>query len=143
MTNETATLLKPFHLPGQVLFAVLNDSHYQVSIVDQETAGGIPATRIRIVHRLVRGSEAGSTQEWWFDRSSYLPIKVTYLVPGQSISAYLPVTYSFSSWSSEAAGLIIPHQLEQSMESDPSLANCTILGFKTNTQPASALFDAQ
>jgi hypothetical protein len=142
LSYETAALLKPFHLPGLVLFTVLNDPQYRASVIGQETVSGNSTIHLRVVHRLARGPESGSSQDWWFDPSTNLPLKVTYMAPGQTVQAYMPITYSFSQWSTEAGGLIVPHQLEESMELDTSLATCAVLAFKTNTQPNASLFDA-
>jgi hypothetical protein len=142
LTFETATLSKPFHLPGLVFSTILSDSLYQVIVVGNETVQGKATTHLKITRLLSGSVEAGSTQDWWLDASSFLPALVTYSVPGQGIKSYLPVTYAFTGWSADTGGLVIPHQIAESMSPGISLQTCSVLQLNINTQPAPSLFDS-
>jgi len=143
VTNETVDLLRPFHLPGLVLAAELADSHYSASIVGLETVLGEATVHTRIVHRLAVAPQLGSTQDWWFDASTNLPVKVMYLIPGQTLEEYMPMTVLFSNWSAAKGALLIPHQLSQSLGEGIDQQSCSVNEVQTNTQPAPALFDAR
>ena len=143
LTSETATLLKPFHLPGQVLSAVLSDSMYSATIVGQETVLGVPTVHVHVIHRLYHTSEPGSDQDWWLSSSNYLPVKVMYLVPGQAIQSYMPETYSFAGWAAEPIGIAVPLQLTISTGIGFPTQSCTASQVQFNTQPAANIFDAR
>jgi hypothetical protein len=143
LISESATLLKPFHLPGQVFATILNNPHYIVSIVQPRDVSDGSTIHIHVVHRLLSASESGSEQDWWLDASTYLPLRVTYRVPGQTIRSYMSETYSFSAWSAENLGLVIPHQITLSTSVGLPPQICTASEVQFNTQPAAALFDAR
>lgn len=143
LTNETAELLKPYHLPGQVLLNDLNDRDYYVKVVGRESVQGVNAIHLRVVRYLAQYVEKGSTQDWWLDSSTNLPIKVTYLTPGQQIEAYMPTTLIYSSWSAESGRLLVPHQQSTLLESTILLRTCTLSKLEFNSHPASTLFDAR
>lgn len=143
LTHETAVLLKPFHLPGQVLFEALSDSQFHSTLMGEETINGFSAVHVQIVHRLSHFDESGSEQDWWFDSATTLPLKVVFRVPGQGIQAYLPITYSFSSWAPDRGGVMIPHSISETIEPDIPVQMCAISQMRINSQPASALFDVR
>jgi hypothetical protein len=143
LTNETAELLKPYHLPGQVLLNDLNDRDYYVKVVGRESVQGVNAIHLRVVRYLAQYVEKDSTQDWWLDSSTNLPIKVTYLTPGQQIEAYMPTTLIYSSWSAESGRLLVPHQQSTLLESTILLRTCTLSKLEFNSHPASTLFDAR
>jgi hypothetical protein len=141
VTYETAALLKPYHLPGEVLLSALSDLHYGSSTVGIETVEGLSSIHLRVVHYLTDALEPGSMQDWWLDATTYLPIKVTYNVPGQQIEAYMPITFFYSAWGSEEGGIVLPHQLLQYEDSTLLIQTCAITKLKINTHPISTFFD--
>jgi hypothetical protein len=141
VTHETATLLKPYHLPGEVLLSALTDLHYSINTIGNDAVHGLTSIHLRIVHYLTNTSELGSTQDWWLDATTYLPTKVTYNVPGQQVEAYMPITYLYSAWGSEESGILIPHQLSQYEDSNVPMQTCAITKLKINTHPISTFFD--
>lgn len=142
LTSESGALTRPYHLPGQVLATVLNDNRFRISFVGNEVSNGISTVHVQINHKLLHSDEPGSTQDWWFNSNSHLPLKVTFNVPGQEIQAYLPFTYSFLSWSAQG-GLLIPNVIAESMYPDRPLQTCSISQMQVNTNPAPSTFDAQ
>ena len=143
LTYETAEFQKPFHLPGLVLQSTLNDQNYQLVLVGNENTSGTATIHVRILHRLFHIMQPGSRQDWWFDASTFLPLKVTFKVPGQAVESYMDVTYTFSGWSADVSGLMVPHQILITNEFGADAQTCTVLQLKINTQPAASLFDAR
>jgi hypothetical protein len=142
LTNETALLLKPFHLPGLVFAAVLNDPHYVTSIAPPADATANSTVHVHVVRRLIHAFESGSEQDWWFDASTFLPLKVTYRIPGQSIRSYGEESYVFSAWTAGSFGVVIPNGILATsfgVNSD----SCTATQVQINTNPAPSLFDAR
>jgi hypothetical protein len=142
-TFETASLTKPFHLPGLVLSSVAEDLHYHATIVGPEIMGQTATIHLRILHYLQRAPEQGSDQDWWFDASTYLPLKVTYYAPGQQVSSYAPLSYYFSAWMADSKGLVVPQVISETMKPNIPMQSCSIQAVTFNTQPASTLFDAR
>jgi hypothetical protein len=143
LTNETAELLKPFHMPGLVILPILNDSSYRATIVGQEVVLGTATIHIHVLHRLAYAWEQGADQDWWISTSTSLPVKVTYLVPGQSVKSYMPNSYYFSSWSATSGGIAFPQLLLLASGSGAPTVGCTVTQLQLNTQPASSLFEAR
>lgn len=143
LTNETAELLKPFHMPGLVLLSILNDSSYHATVVGQEVVLGAAATHIHVQHQLAYALEQGADQDWWISTSTFLPVKVTYLVPGQSVKSYMTNSYYFSSWTATSGGIAYPQLLLVSSGLGAPTMGCTVAQLQLNTQPASSLFDVR
>jgi len=143
LTPGSASLLKPFHLPGQALAAIINEPSYIATIAAQAGASSNSAIHIHVVHRLIHANESGSDQEWWFDSQTYLPLSVTYKVPGQTIQSYMDETYSFSTWTVEGFGAQVPLQITLSTSIGVPPQVCTSSQIQFNTNPSSSLFDAR
>lgn len=143
LTLETSALLKPFHLPGQVFAIILNDPNYIATIAAQTNTSSNSAIHIHVVHRLFHANEAGSEQEWLLDAQTYLPVSVTYKVPGQTIQSYMDETYSFSAWTAEQFGTQVPLQITVSTNVGIPPQVCTTAQLQFNTNPSSSLFDAR
>ena len=142
LSSESIALTRPFHLPGQVLAAALNDNRFRISLIGNEPLNGTSAVHAQIRHMLLHSDEPGSTQDWWFDPNSHLPLQVTFNFPGQEIQAYLPFTYSFLAWNSEG-GLLVPGVIAESMYPNIPIQTCSISQLQINTQPSSGIFDAR
>lgn len=142
LTSESFALTRPFHLPGEVLATVLSDSQFHALIVGNEELNGSSLVHIRVLRKLVHSDETGSAQDWWFDSTSHLPLKVTFKLPGQEIRSYLPITYSFTSWNT-IGGLAVPSVISESIYPELPLQTCTVEEFEVNSQPSSSLFDAR
>ena len=143
LISETSALLKPFHLPGQVFATILNDPSYVASVVAPSGPADSATIHIHVVHQLSRAVEFNSQQDWWLDASTYLPVSVTFRVPGQAIRSYMLETYTFSAWSAEKFGAVLPHQITTSMSVGILAQTCTTTEVQINTQPAASLFDAR
>ncbi len=142
LTQETAALMLPYHLPGLVVYALLNDPSYQASIVGNDNLQGESTIHLHAYRIIANAHEAGSEQDWWFDSSSYLPVQVIYNTPGQGVQSYIQITDSLSSWSVDNGNLIIPHQINQVMLGMLNLQNCTATSLSINIQPQSSIFNA-
>jgi len=143
LTAETARLALPYHLPGRILLTILHDSHYASEVIGNETVNGSLAIHFRTM-RFVQGMPIpGTTQDWWIDPSTHLPVKVQYFVPGQQIIAYAPMTKVYSKWSGEANGLLVPHEIDTTMNGSALSSSCAVDGMQVNTKPDEALFDGR
>lgn len=103
LTYETAELQKPFHLPGLVLRSILNDENYQIELIKDKSTSTATTMHIRVTQRLFNILQRGTRQDWWIDSSTLLPVKVTFMTPGQAVESYMGVTDSFSGWSTHGA----------------------------------------
>lgn len=142
LTAETGILLKPYHLPGMAFLQILNDQNYTASVVGQETVLNTTTIHIHVMHRGIRAPEIGSDQDWWLDASTYLPVAVTYLVPGQTMQSYMPTSYYFSSWELETRGIAVPFSLLIETGAGFPSGICTINQVNINSQPVASLFTA-
>jgi hypothetical protein len=132
----------PFHLPGLPLRVALADETISIFLVGQETENGISATHVRLTQVISNAKVRGSDQDWWFDPTTGLPLRVGYLIPTQTEHLYAHLLWNFGGWSQEGS-LTLPHQLAQSLNGEMTLQVCNVLGIKTNSGPAAAIFDAR
>lgn len=140
---EAEKLERPFHLPGLVLQSELSNSNYLIEIINDKGAAGNNSTHIRVTHRQSHVLQPGTRQDWWVDTITLLPLKVTFKLPGQAVESYMDVTYSFSAWTSQASGVLIPQQILITNEFGGESQVCTVSHLQINTQPAASLFDVR
>jgi len=143
LTGETTLLSQPYHLPAQVLHGLLANPDFYSRIVGDEVLDGHPATHLHTDRYIGSALIPGATQDWWFDATTKLPIKVTFFIPGQKIITYFPATLKFASWSAEAADLVVPHSLALVINQNMLSQTCSVSEFHFNSQPPSSVFDAR
>jgi len=71
----------PFHLPAVLLLRELNDSTYSITWQGTVTLGGVTAARIRISLDTDSVASLVTPQDWYFDSSTGLPLRVEHRLP--------------------------------------------------------------
>jgi hypothetical protein len=133
---------QPFNLPGLALLAALNNPTVGMSYVGSDTINGVPSVHVSFVQYATGAPLSGSQQDWWFDSTTGLPLRVTYSLPSQTGGVYIPMSWDYAGWSTEGQ-LDVPHQQVQSVNVDRPIQGCSILSVSLNTNPASTTFDAR
>ncbi len=81
LLQHMATATLPFHLPALVLARELQDARYSVLLVGSVVVNGALAVHVRISLNTDSVSAAVTPQDWYFDSSSGLPIRVEHRLP--------------------------------------------------------------
>ena len=81
LLQHMATATLPFHLPALVLARELQDARYSVLLVGSVVVNGALAAHVRISLNTDSVSAAVTPQDWYFDSSSGLPIRVEHRLP--------------------------------------------------------------
>jgi hypothetical protein len=131
-----------FHLPGLPLLSALNNPAISMSYIGQETDDGVSSVHISFVQRAAAATLTGSQQDWWFDSTTGLPLRVVYSLPTQTDGVFMSMSWAFGGWSAEGQ-LVVPHLLVQSANVDRPIQGCNILSVSINTNPNATVFDAR
>jgi hypothetical protein len=100
----------PFHVPAVVLLAELNDSNYSLSFVETMILNGTPAVHIHTADNSDPVGQAVTQQDWYFDATTFLPLRVSFTVSGSGDSDSWQETMDFSNWQT-VSGVQTPFQL--------------------------------
>jgi len=142
LAPEYRLRMLPYHLPGIPLQTAFANSDFGIVFIGKETVDGSPAVHIRIAQFHSVAKVQGSQQDWWFDLSSHLPMRVKYLLPSQAGGIYATLLWNFHGWSQQGS-LLVPLELVQTFNGEFTLQTCTVAGVEINTNPDASLFDAR
>ena len=71
----------PFALPGKILLRVLSDPRYAITSAPAESINGIAAAHVRVAMGNDGAAASITAEDWFFDPSTGLPLRVSYFVP--------------------------------------------------------------
>jgi len=106
-----------------------------------QTANG-SATHIQSRRQFMGHPVAGSTDDWYLDSASNLPVRYRYNIPAEGADHYFEhITVSYKAYQAfgAAAG---PGTIVLQADATSSTSTCTIATVSLNTNPASSSFDA-
>jgi len=101
----------PAHLAASQLLKRLNDSRYGFAALDDSQAAGRPAARIKIWFNGTNLIQTLTTQVWFIDKASALPLRVEYVVPdlhNASLQGHFAV--DLSDWRT-ISGVLVPYRI--------------------------------
>jgi len=133
---------QPFHLPSVVLATELSDSRYSIKSDGPGTVENVPAIRVKIALDTDGVTAMLTQQEWYFDVTSGLPLRVDFLEPDtkrpdpQSDKA----AFEFGDFR-YSGGILVPFSIT-AFESGQASAIITIAKINFNQGLNSKEFDA-
>lgn len=112
MDSRMALTLFPYHLPGVVLFNLLNASNESLSVV-QDAGASTTIVHVRFLQQLSNSSLIPLTQQdWYIDMTTGLPSRVDYYLPNTtSPSLDGTATVLFTSWQ-KTPTILMPQTLQ-------------------------------
>jgi hypothetical protein len=130
---------QPFYLPAVVLYAELQNPNYALSYIGSVTADGKSAIKIHTFDASDNIGPLVTPQDWYFDPTSFLPLRVEYLFPYQDDANHAsPLSMEFANFQS-VSGILVPYQLQLHLISASTTATVTSATF--NTGLSSSTFD--
>jgi hypothetical protein len=132
----------PFHLPGVLLASLLHDPTELLVFEGRDDLGGTPAIRVRADSFRGAAMVQGSEQEWWFNPSSGMPLKVAYVLPTEDGKQHLHMELRFESWKARG-DLLLPVLMQDILEGQVIMATNTVKSISINTLPVATLFDVR
>ena len=126
-----------FHLPGIVLAVELADTRYSFSFMGDASVDGAPAVEVQTSLTTHPVTEALTTQNWYFDAKSGLPLRVEYRVTSTlHIMKYKTVSIDFSNFSS-VSGVLLPLQMrEHGLAGETDIVTVTSVVLNSGVSPA-------
>jgi hypothetical protein len=140
LLQHMATAILPFHLPALVLARELQDTCYTIRLVGIGTVGGVPVVCVHISLDADPVSAMVTPQDWYFDTSSGLPVRVLHRLPdNHHADEYIREADDFSNFRA-VNGLLVPFCMV-SYEDEAPEATATINSVTFNTALSSTQFD--
>ena len=112
MDSRLALTLFPYHLPGVVLFNLLNASNESLSVV-QDTSASPNIVHVRFLQQLTDSALIPLTQQdWYIDMRTGLPSRVNFYLPDvTNPSLDGTATILYTSWQ-KTSTILIPETLQ-------------------------------
>jgi hypothetical protein len=130
----------PYEVPALVLLNELNNPNYTISYVGTQTINGNPAIHIRTCDDTDFTSSLVTPQEWYFDATSGLPVRVEYKLPQNTDAQHpLPLSIDFGNFKT-VSGIFVPYQL--TMNEGPVVEIATVNSVALNSGLSSSTFAA-
>jgi hypothetical protein len=121
------------------LYAELQNSNYTLSYIGTATVAGKSAIRIHSFDSSDNIGPLVTPQDWYFDPTSFLPLRVEYLFPYQDdANRASPLSMDFANFQS-VSGILVPYQLQLHLISASTTATVTSATF--NAGLSSSTFD--
>jgi hypothetical protein len=111
IARHVAHSIAAFHVPGAVLYGALHDGRHSAKLAATEKIGTISAVHIRIWDATDFISTVQSTQDWYFDPTTFLPIQVVHRAadPRDGVK-FTKYTLQYEGWQ-QMSGVAVPQQL--------------------------------
>ena len=138
LPSHIATAVMPFHVPALVLSQVLSDERYSIRLVESTSQ----SPHVRITNSQDDEHAAVIKQDWFFDASTGLPVRLEYLVP--SVTNALNSDRASATFSdfSVIDGIAVPHKLEVS-QNGTIVAHVTLTSVSFNSSVSPSDFEAR
>jgi hypothetical protein len=131
----------PYYLPGLLLSRELANPNFTVKFVGSANIDGRQAIQIHLSDGSEKLASLVTPQEWYFDLSSGLPLRVEFRIPlNENAAAFIKGSYDFSDFRT-VSGMLTPFQISFSQERLP----LRIISFNSvtfNTAVSPSVFDA-
>lgn len=128
------------HLPGIILAAQLNNPAYSFKFVETTALNGQPAIHIESALTADPVTSAVSLQDWYFDTSSGLPLRVDYRIV-TSADPLNPgiASMQFANFQS-VSGILVPFRLtETGLAGEQDVVTITSVTFNSGLSPSEFL----
>jgi hypothetical protein len=121
-----------FQVPGVVLLAELNNPHYSFNFIGLETLNGAQVIHIKAVDDSDEIGSLVTPQEWYFDSSSYLPLRVVHRIPDLANPfSYVDGIIDYSAYTT-MAGIFVPLRMSVVVDgSSPRTVQISSVQFNT------------
>jgi len=131
----------PYYLPGLVLSRELANPNFSVKYEGASTVGGRQAAHVHLGDASDKLASLVTPQEWYFDLSSGLPLRVEFRIPpNENAAAFIKGTYDFSDFRS-VSGMLTPFQIAYTRERmRPRVITFNSVLFNAGISPS--IFDA-
>jgi len=114
------------HLPGIVLLEIIANANYSMAFVGSTSVNGLSALHVHIEDDSDPDRQTLSVQDWYFDPSSGLPLRVEYRVPDTTnASMFTNVAVQLSDFR-VVQGITAPFQIAGYVEGKPQ--NLLLIG---------------
>lgn len=111
IARHVAHSIAAFHIPGAILYSALHDGHHSAKLAATEKIGAISAVHVRIWDTTDFISAVQSTQDWYFDPTTFLPIQVVHRAADPSDGVkFTKYTLQYEGWQ-QMSGVAIPRRL--------------------------------
>jgi hypothetical protein len=126
----------PYHIPALVLLDEINNGNYSFGSLGTMTVDGINALHVPSRDNSDATTLAYTTQDWYFDPTTQLPVRVEYQIPvDQNPQHSLQASIDFSIFR-VVSGIAVPFQLN--ITEGPASCTSTIssVAFNVNVNPS-------
>src|SRR5260370_4790651 len=136
---QSALAAPPLHLPGVVLARELGNPSYSFRVI-QDSGGGL--LHVQAAWKLNPGTISLGAQDWYFDPTTKLPVRVQYLLPDtQKPGHTMAAAIEFSDFRN-VSGIGVPFQMRSHGASGGSRL-FTVTDAQTNGSIAASKFEVQ
>jgi hypothetical protein len=131
----------PYFLPGLLLSRELSNPNFSVKYLGPSSVGGKQAKHVQLSDGSGKLEFLISPQDWYFDPSSGLPLRVEFRIPtNENAADWIKGVYDFSNFQ-PVTGMLIPFQILFSRERMlPHVITFNSVVFNTGISPS--IFDA-
>lgn len=130
----------PYEVPALVLLNEVNNPNYTLSYVGTTTINGNPAIHVHACDDTDYTSYLVTPQEWYFDASTGLPVRVEYLLPQNTTPQNSwSLSIDFANYTA-TGGILVPYQL--TMNAGPVVEIATVNSVAFNSGLSASLFAA-
>jgi hypothetical protein len=138
---HVARACQSYYVPVIVLAAEIKQPLYTLRYLGMATTAGVAAIHIQSVDTSDRLSALVTTQDWYFDPRTFLPLRVEYILPHEfDASRGTTIAVNFQQFRTQrVAGLLVPELLKVQMFSASAVVTITSVSF--NTSPNPSMFD--
>jgi hypothetical protein len=140
LPSHVATAIMPFYVPALVLNEQLSEQKYSITLVEN-TSPNQPL-HIRITDSEDDEHSAVIKQDWFFDHSTALPVRVEYLLPSVTNALDSDLASATFSDFSVIDGIAVPLHLEVS-ENGTIVAHVTLTSLSFNSGVSPSDFEAR
>lgn len=141
LSSQLDFINPPFHLPALVLTGILANQQYSVTSSGKTTLNGAPAIKVRISLNTDMLSAVVSPQDWYFDATSGIPLRVEHRLPDtRRPENYVVAAEEFADFRS-VSGLLLPFKIT-SYEEGAVVAVETVTAASFNKGLSPVDFDA-
>jgi hypothetical protein len=139
MEGRSVRAVRPVHIPGLILYQVLNNSNDEIRMLGSTNLNGAPAVHVRIITSQESKDSFEPEEDWYFSPQTGLPLKLAYSSPAfNSVRRMGRSTVEYSNFTSTGA-LVLPNTIIRKLDGGPT-TTCTVNSFGENTSPALSFF---
>lgn len=131
----------PAHLAALKLLERLTDARYGFAALEDGQAVGRPATRIRTWLKGTDLIQTLTTQVWFIDKASGLPLRIEYNPPqSHNANVHNMIAIELSDWR-PVAGVLVPFRIKSYYKGTELISDAAISNVSFNTGISASEFD--